>query len=194
MGFNPTESNNAVLAREYESQREWLSERQWFEVFPESKDYLHEQLLDFHQKKDALEKEAKEEIRKHLKQQYPQEFDKWFKEKTISVFYLEPIKELDKKIQKINCLIEKPKEVEGQLTNNQIQRARQYPIENIVGAKSNKYNVKCPFHAGGQEKHPSLCLKGNYYFCFTCSEKGDTINLLMALRGINFREAVLSLQ
>jgi len=46
----------------------------------------------------------------------------------------------------------------------------------------------CPFHA---DRNPSFALYEDTatYFCFTCQETGDSINLIMKLRECDFTEA-----
>ena len=44
----------------------------------------------------------------------------------------------------------------------------------------------CPFH---QDRHPSLKLNEEYYFCFGCGASGDVINFTARLFGISLKNA-----
>lgn len=52
--------------------------------------------------------------------------------------------------------------------------------------------ARCPFHAGGNERTPSLKVwRGNRgYFCFSCHASGDCISLAQGVLGLTFSEAI----
>ena len=52
--------------------------------------------------------------------------------------------------------------------------------------------ARCPFHAGGNERTPSMRVwRGDRgYFCFSCHSSGDSIALVQGILGISFSEAV----
>jgi len=75
------------------------------------------------------------------------------------------------------------------LTPEQIERARNYPLKDLLETEKNITN--CPFH---DDKTASLNIKNNFYFCHGCDAKGDTIKFLMQRDGSTFREAVVKLQ
>lgn len=62
--------------------------------------------------------------------------------------------------------------------------ARRYGLE----VKSHK--TLCPFH---KEKTPSLSFKADYFTCFGCGEKGDTISFVSKLFGLSPYRALLKL-
>ena len=75
-------------------------------------------------------------------------------------------------------------------------------VLNILGIKAQKTNpagymaVRCPFHAGGQEKNPSLSLHAGsgHYKCHACGAKGgDVIALYRAVTGCGFIDALKKL-
>ena len=85
----------------------------------------------------------------------------------------------------------------GQITDNDIQRAKEYPIEEILGTRTYriggrwKFKTLCPLH---NEKTPSFCVdKNNRYKCFGCDEQGDSIDLFMKINNTNFINAVKQL-
>lgn len=94
----------------------------------------------------------------------------------------------------------KSKTSNGELSADQIERARNYPIADLIGQKPKGASqvVCCPFHT---DKGPSASVKNNVLFCFAgCRPKKegrkgwDPILYLMEKDGKSFREAVLALQ
>lgn len=68
-----------------------------------------------------------------------------------------------------------------------IERARRVPLKNVLGGRG---PFKCPFHS---ERTASFYIKKHYYTCFGCGEKGDNIKLVMKLKHLDFKNAVLYL-
>lgn len=88
----------------------------------------------------------------------------------------------------------------GEITSVMIERARNYPIADLIGQKPKGASkvVCCPFH---EDKGPSASVKNNVLYCFTgCRPKDtrrkgwDTILYLMEKEGKSFRAAVMALQ
>jgi len=75
------------------------------------------------------------------------------------------------------------------VTPQMIERARAYPIENLIELKRNV--ALCPFH---NERSPSFSVKNNKYKCFGCDASGDSISLAMHLKNMTFKQAVEYLQ
>ena len=48
----------------------------------------------------------------------------------------------------------------------------------------------CPFH---EDKHPSLKLNEDYFFCFGCGARGDVIDFTARLFGVSLKDAVTKL-
>ena len=56
------------------------------------------------------------------------------------------------------------------------------------GLKPNRSGVtRCPFH---DDRHPSMKLNDEYFFCFGCGADGDVIDLTAKLYGMNNYDAV----
>lgn len=70
-----------------------------------------------------------------------------------------------------------------------ILRAQEIPITNFIEHK--KFMAVCPFH---NEKTPSMYLRNNFFYCFGCGEKGNTIDFIRKTRGYTFQEAIKFLQ
>lgn len=77
----------------------------------------------------------------------------------------------------------------SQLSPEQIERARNYPLKDLL--VTHKDVTNCPFH---DDKTASLNIKNNFYYCHGCGAQGDTIAFLMHRDGINFAQSVLNLQ
>ena len=48
----------------------------------------------------------------------------------------------------------------------------------------------CPFH---KDRHPSLKLNEDYFFCFGCGASGDVIDFTAKLFGVSLKDAVTKL-
>lgn len=70
-----------------------------------------------------------------------------------------------------------------------IARAREYPIGEFL--KSRNGMASCPFH---EDKNPSMNVKKNFYYCHSCGEHGDVIDLAQKLNGWTFKETVEKLK
>jgi len=76
------------------------------------------------------------------------------------------------------------------ITDEMIERAREYPIENLLELGMNR-RAKCVFHQG---EDFNMDIRKNFAHCYVCGASGDTIKVYQAQHGANFREAVLALQ
>ena len=77
----------------------------------------------------------------------------------------------------------------GNLTEDQIRRAREYFICDLIGSKVGT-KILCPNH---KDSSPSLHLYQNRAHCFVCGFNVNSIGWLMH-GGMSFREAVAELQ
>ena len=105
-----------------------------------------------------------------------------------------------KTLKRIRSLLEHKRNPyqRGQITDAMIERAREYPIEDLYdghlkGPESGRRFGLCPFH---DESTSSFCIhKDNRWSCFgACSEHGDSIAYYMKLHGVAFPLAVKALQ
>lgn len=79
------------------------------------------------------------------------------------------------------------------------EQAKRIPILRIVQGLSGidlrrqgrTFFARCPFHAGGNERTPSLSISPDkgVWFCFACGEGGDGISFVAKLRGLRPIEA-----
>ena len=59
------------------------------------------------------------------------------------------------------------------------------------GCKVNRGDmICCPFH---DDRHPSMKLNRDYFYCFGCGATGDVIDFVSQLRGIGSKEAAILL-
>lgn len=120
----------------------------------------------------------------------------WFADYAISQLEQEE-KAIEREIKKTTWLIQsigrgKTENKRG-ITPEQINAARNSPIENYYVGKLNKRGKRaiglCPFHS---EKSPSfiIYLDQNSFWCYSCNTGGDSISFVMKQQGITFPEAV----
>lgn len=83
--------------------------------------------------------------------------------------------------------------VKGRITDQNIQAAREVPIETLYDGKLRKTGKTlcglCPFHS---EKHASFYIypATNSYYCFGCQSSGNAITFVKNLHGLDFKSAV----
>ena len=77
----------------------------------------------------------------------------------------------------------------SRITDDMIERARAYPIENLIDARCGM--ALCIFH---EDRRPSMYVKNNFVHCFSCGKTADTIDVYRKLHGTTFPEAVKALQ
>ena len=57
----------------------------------------------------------------------------------------------------------------------------------LYGIDVNRYSkALCPFH---NDRHPSLYVADNHYYCFTCGEHGDVIDFVSKLFHLSLYDA-----
>ena len=83
----------------------------------------------------------------------------------------------------------KYEEPKAGITNDMIERARSYPMAELMGVQR-KGNVSCPFH---DDKHPSASIKNNRLHCFSCNKTWNPLDYVIEKEGISFQEAMLRL-
>jgi hypothetical protein len=83
-----------------------------------------------------------------------------------------------------------PKRENG-ITDEMIQRAREYPFEDLLPEPLKRGRCKCPVHEGKNSQ--SFSVKDNKGKCHSCGWYGDTIKFVMDTQGLTFVEAVRKL-
>lgn len=179
-----------------------FTDRELLEIFPEAKEIIP---IKIKETEEEIQ-EKKSDIEGRLKKLYAlktDEFSEWFGEKLIETFVVPELTVLEKRLFQLKRFQQllKPQSKRTNWFNftEKIEIAKSYPIENIARDKlefkqaGKNFISLCPFH---EEKTPSFYLytETNRFYCFGCHEKGDVINLTMALHGLDFKEAVELLQ
>lgn len=113
-------------------------------------------------------------------------------EETLQVFISEA-EGLSKRIRGYEVsieVLEGKRSEKNTITDEMIERAREYPIKNLIEIGPNG-RAKCVFHGGDDY---NMDIRKNFAHCYVCSESGDTINIYRAKHGASFQEAIINLQ
>jgi hypothetical protein len=161
--------------------------KEWISIFPEAIPYLEEDLdlqlknideltIVYNQESDKVDK---------LKEENSKEF--W--QSVVDYFIGGEITKSEKRIKEIDRYLQiiSGIPVEGRITREDIERAKEYPFDQLIDFKNNF--ALCPFH---NEKTPSLHWNKNKneVHCFGCNKSWDTIAFLRETQGLSFQQAV----
>lgn len=175
------------------SQKKYSS-RELLDVFPEAKEIIPEKIKEW----ELLKEEITEKIKKRLaeiKSVSKDEFTRFFWREWLKINEGEELLKIEKHLARLKILqsVAKGRVLVGCITEEDIQRAKEVPIEEIVDIKlkrsGNKLVGLCPFH---KEKSPSWYIyqDTNSYYCFGCQNGNDVIGLVMLLYSLDFIDAV----
>jgi len=104
-------------------------------------------------------------------------------EKSFNHYYL-GIEKKEKQLSRLKKELSGHGKADNGITDEMIERARDYPMEELAGGKG---LLKCVFH---EDRSPSMLIKNNYAYCFGCGKSSDTIAWLMEVEGMGFADAV----
>ncbi len=181
----------------YKFERGWrasqkkYSEKELLKIFPEAKEIAPDKIEEWETKKKHLIKTIKEKL-KIIKHTKLDDFSRFFWRDYVKIFDGEDLLETEKHITRLSRMLSE-KRVQGRISENDIEKALQTPIENLINQPlkkcGNKLKVSCPFH---RDKTPSfyIYLESNSFFCYSCQRGGNTINLVRSLYGYSFIESV----
>lgn len=177
---------------QYEAPHENYSDAEWIKIFPEAIPYLKRKLKSLKRQEKYLQTGIRNDLTKLYKNNFNDDFSQTFGEELIGIFKFEELEDLQKQIIKLSLLLNPPREVKGRITQEQIQRAKDYPFENLIRFNRAGF-TKCFAH---EEKTPSLHFQKekNKLHCFGCGKNWDTISYLREVRGLSFKDAVKQLQ
>lgn len=190
------------LEKEWEKTAYKYSDKELLSIFPEVKEIISQKIKEW----EVRLSESEQELKNYLISVYEKgldDFSVWFWERIAKTLFMPSVIEAEKHILRLKRMLSifssngKGKKLENWLAK--VETARQYPIYEIANCNlelrqcGDKFSALCPFH---NEKHASFYIytKTNTFFCFGCQENGDVIKLTMHLHGLNFIEAVRSLQ
>lgn len=178
------------------------AEREWedckLDMQQKVNDYM-EEFRDEWKKKKKIENltEEIEELKRQINgwgDSYKKSFERndpqWCRE-LINEWRDKKINKLKKVKNRLFFVKNSDKIGKDKITSDMIGRAKQYPVENIIRVNSAKF-ARCtsPNH---EDKNPSMFVKGNYGYCFSCNYSADVIKIAMDVNGLNFAEAVKKL-
>jgi len=186
------------LERVWRKQLVRFSDRELLEMFPDCETVLSSQLHTWETKKDQIIQLIKSELAS-ARRAISDDFSYWFVREWTKVNYGEGLLEAEKHLARLRRLISairgSPAPM-GRITEDQIQQARQVPIENFCDRALKKCGRGlvgiCPFHT---EETPSFHVytEDNHFWCFGCNRGGDAITYVQLIHGYSFPEAVRSL-
>lgn len=79
----------------------------------------------------------------------------------------------------------------SRITQTDIERAKAYPIENLLtNVRNGKTNCISGTH---EDRHPSMDIRNNFAYCYSCGWTGDVIAVYMKLNNTDFITSVKSL-
>lgn len=79
----------------------------------------------------------------------------------------------------------------GAITDDMIERAREFPIQELYEGELRHGMGKCPFH---DDRTASMSMqKHNRWMCFSGCGQGDSIDYYMKIHGVSFTKAVKAL-
>ncbi|MCR4321303.1 MAG: CHC2 zinc finger domain-containing protein [Candidatus Brocadiaceae bacterium] len=106
---------------------------------------------------------------------------------------LDSMRILDKEIKKYESDLNfKNSRNDNRITQNDIERAKQFSLENLL---QNIRNGKAHCVSGNHmDKHPSMSIKNNFAYCYSCGWHGDVIDVYMKINSVGFVTAVKTLK
>jgi len=181
------------LEKEWRSAQQKYSEKELLGIFPEVKDIIPIKIREY----EGERKRVLSSLKKRLTRVsgISDSFSKFFWREWIKINEGQELLQIDKSIARLTRLLSigQNKHIRGQLTEEQIEEALEYPIENLIDQKLKRVgkNLKglCPLH---QEKSPSFYVypETNSFYCFGCNKGGNIINFMEMKYGYSFRQSV----
>ena len=160
------------------------TEREWLKIFPEARPYIKAQLNFLKRQNQILEIQTKLDL--ELMYHFTRDsFSRWFWEYWLEITLGDKLELVNKEVNKLFYALYPQKVKKGQITDEMIQKAREYPITDLI--ENRRGMALCPFH---NDKRPSLGLKNNYAYCFGCGYSADVIKFYMDLYNVDFKTAV----
>lgn len=117
-----------------------------------------------------------------------------YSERAIIAYFIpgavERLHKIEREIEHLQVALFRPEQAQrDRITEGMIERAKDYPIENLIDAR--RGFAPCLFH---KDSNPSMYVKNNFAHCFSCGKTADTIDVYRKLYGATFPEAVKALQ
>jgi len=178
----------AEISRDYQPPKTNYTAKEWLGLFPDMRVRCQQLLIEALEDKKDLEERIKFCLTILPKEPNLNMIWEGLLESTAG----QRLEELSKKIRWYRMALYQQPAKPGAITDDDIERAKQFPLENLLTPPTNRHfknQYLCPFH---EEKTPSFHLypQTNSYFCFGCQKGGDVISYVMDKNKMEFVEAV----
>lgn len=195
------------LKQKWRASQRKKTDKKIIEIFGKKavKEIVENKIKEYEIKRKVLTKNIKTKFKNISKlQDKTDKFTIWFCEQLVDEFLVKKLIEIEKQLSRLyfQNKIAKDEKIERSgdwITQEQIQEALRYPIEQIAmnfekaNKRGNRIYTLCPFH---NERYPSFVayLDTNSWYCFgQCSRGGDIVSLIRELNNFNFKEAIYHL-
>lgn len=161
------------------------SAKQWLEMDPEVEKIFDQILLEKEMDRQRLMLRIKTKLMAQAKM--PTQIWKDILVETVRISDGEKLEKINREI--LWFRLGKVKLEKGEINDNQIQQARDFPVEDLMETKKIRKMWCCPFH---EEKTPSFHIyKENSWHCFGCQAHGNNaIDFVMQKEKMGFVAAV----
>lgn len=161
--------------------------KQWVEIDPQVKNVFKEIITDKTNQKEILTTEIKNRIKDISTIKNP--IWKLILTEKIRCVEGEKLEDLARDIKRLKLAIIDTSHFTNSLTDDQIQEAREFPLEDILETKRIRNMWCCPFH---EEDTPSFHIyKNNSWHCFGCQAHGsNAVDYVIKKNNLGFVEAV----
>lgn len=182
------------LEKEWRKSLPRFSDTELLKIFQEAKTIIPEKIAEWEEKQDGLSEIIKKKLTL-IRHRISNEFAQWFWREWIKITDGEELLKVEKHIARLKRLLSvaRGRVPKGRLTEEEIERARAVPIENLINQPLRKGGktlvMLCPLH---DERHPSFHVypESNSCWCYGCNQGGDVISFIRLLHGYSFQEAV----
>jgi len=178
-----------LIEQNWEQSQKKIQDFELLNIFPEAREVIKRQAKEKLARFEHLKILIADSLR-NIKESVDDTFTKFFRKEIIRTWFGTEYESLSRELKKMFWLLKKSKKVEDKrITNYDIARARMHSVEEFIPLVRGDFAL-CPFV---KEKHPSFHVFGENkekYYCFAHNEKGDVIDLVQKLRGLNFIDSV----
>ena len=156
-------------------------------IFPEAKSIIMEKIAE--SKRQLIYYRDQESLAKATLKKWSDREEL----KTTLLFYDHMIENEIKIFNKYQFALKPTRKIKGGITDDDISRAKEVPIEDLYDGKLRKVGGRlvgrCPFH---EEKTGSftIYIDQNSFYCYAECKGGSSIDYIMFLNNCNFVEAV----
>lgn len=166
------------------------SDSELLEMYPIAREVIPLKLSEWKAERAKLVRQRRREMA-----DMEEAADRWFWEMWIKAKDDARLREINRHIARLSrqCRLLHGVEEKGDITDTTIQAAKVVPMTDLVPMELRQtgrtLSGRCPLH---NDRNPSLHIytETNSWYCFGCTQGGDTISFIRALYSVNFPEAV----